>query len=445
MIDLERLTQKLEAEMSEISVDRTRATARLQRELEREEQRLQKEYQKKIQDEEKKYSSAQAELEVDFTKRVAGELLYDLERSCSILDERSRAIGVTDEDRKNAADLQNALKNIAEAEKEKVLKILKASNPNLVNAMSSQPNLAKEEIASYIAADKELCYLITPLAENGGNELYTALKQKIDGILGICEVTPSIQGQVNFGSVVKVNASKIKFELATQYKNGFAIDILKPVNGYSDMPDALKAALIDKFEILQPENFETMKLEHKVVELDEGALKCFICTPKKEFYTPVYSIDELLKTANIASIEDAAKMTGKTPGQIKRLATLGKISISDNNEVNLHSLKEYVGGKKRSGSAVPPIQSEYTAGDPDEIKKEAYARLEKCSDELSSVELAYVLGMSRPTSAVRLAGELDARKEGHALRYPKQSVMDYLGSHYMRGNIGWTKIEGEKL
>lgn len=466
MLDFSTLSRKRESAVVRAMGEKRRRLDRLERDYRQALAEVENGHRGAVEQEDRRCAEEITHIGYEFGRRAAWALLADLERTYTLLNERSLVLAITDDDRQKAQTVGQVLAGLAgEADRAKVEGIVGILSPG-VKAALSLGSMENKGVISYVAEARDACWLLTPVGEHGDKpELACRLERKIDDVLDVGETTFGAQVQVQNGDVVKASAGRIKFDAVGEAAQGFLVYKLVPKG--ASVPNELVAAISDKFAKLQPDGFPQALLAHRVMQVDSLAAEYFMKHSRSELYSPQDAIEEL-GDVDAVPVSTVAEILCTRQPQVKRLATMGKLVLDEHGDVTLESLRQYakanpVGYEPATDAnravrpARMPVQAKlsgstgrkrshimseyaYTAADAEGRRAEALARLAELEDRgsLTSRDVAYVLGITNLTSVQRWASPLGARKEGWAFIYPRSEVERVVRGYRPTGS-GWQR------
>jgi hypothetical protein len=246
----------LENMLNEKDNKRNKIKSSIARDLVREEEK----YKSKVQDINCEGASALVSLEQRYSPRLTEALTKDLTHDYDIMKQRANCANLSEEQLAEIVELKDGLSRIKNKElKEIMLKNLDQEKKNLLN-MPSVDELAKSiTITSYITANGEGCYILTPVIDEESNKL---TKELSESIIGVTKMGNVLIG----GYPVYFNKTDLK------HVNNFLM-----LNFETTHPSDVAKGLINKFsnEHIQPKSFKESNMTHRVIALDYNILKNF--------------------------------------------------------------------------------------------------------------------------------------------------------------------------
>jgi hypothetical protein len=155
----------------------------------------------------------------------------------------------------------------------------------------------------------------------------------------------------------------------------------------------------------EPDGFSQAKLEHSVISVDFKIIQYFK-SHDISLESPLCQIEKMLAQGKTSmTYDEVSKMTGKDIKCIKANITRGLLEQLGGGQVSIQSLKMYLQGANAgySNSATNETRNKskpqpYSSSDPNEIKREAYSRLDEImaqgKNTISGKDLCYILGLS---------------------------------------------------
>ncbi|MBR9691657.1 hypothetical protein GOV06_02630 [Candidatus Woesearchaeota archaeon] len=452
MIDLGALTEDLKRRNKDISKEKDKEINRLVKKRKKEVEKVEANYDNQI-----SWLQSDARHQIgssrdEYMRRVSGEIIKDLEQSYDVLQGRSGLAGLTDDEKIKAAKFKTFLSAMEIEDESKVDAALNVFglNPDLKEAMTGG-SLDHRDIVSYMGASNNSFYMVVPVVKGSDDILAQSLEDKVSGILEHGQVTPG--HSVDFGGkgrVASVAVSKIKFKYECRPTNGFLVYHVEiPDNSDSSLMISLQKSLVSKLRELQPEEFEKMRLIHTTMPIDGDVMEYFLNHSRNDMYSSSDMVEELKEAGTeYVSVDKVAEILSRAPHVVKGLATKGKLSKNDNGEISVESLGLYLGENKNAPAKRAPYVRGTSTGvlnfsslDFEERKQEAYLRLEKYGDELSSREAKDVLGVKNITNNLtsKLANKIgEKRFKGRRPFYfvPRDKLKAYMEARTPT-NRGW--------
>ncbi len=445
------IEKEKEKSVSKIDKKRIKEIKALKRRLEKEEDKINKEYDRKVQHQENFCDAEKKKAEKRFTRRAAGGMINNLEKDYAVLLGRSKMFEMSEEDIEKARKVRDIIQSINgdELNTKKVDNVVKALEldsdiTNIVLSLSDHENIKENKIVSYVSADKERCYLISPVvAPVDGELLVQRLDEKVTRILELGRIIPGSAGSLDkSGTVESLDVHAFRFKARKGDIHGFSMYTIEPTDYMdSDNISILKCAFADKLNELQPEKFKDMSLVHKVISVEYPVVAYALDHDRASLHTPLDDINKIESETGYISMDKASEILYQKISIVRRLATRGILEKNDAEEISVDSLKTYAQKKeKTSGSHVDGRRDKlnFVSDGLEERKQEALGRLNKYGNELTTTAMTDVLGFKNTASANRLTEVIDSRKDGYRIHFQKDSVIRYIQEHNPTGK-GWVQ------
>ncbi len=448
MINLDILTESLCKRTKESSKAGERVRRKLEKTRERKINEIKESYAILLQKETVVYEKEKEAAHIEYCKDASGAILEEIKKSYDLLQNRSTLVGLTIEQLEKITRTNRLMESINSEDKEKVRALLNVLDldEQVKQALSlfSQSPIQPADIVSYIAAGKDKCYLLTPANEKS-NKLTGDLENKLMDVLAEGIVYISTDGQISNNGVVKrVVPKKVEFSADDEFANGFLFYVLKPQNP-SNAQDLVQS-LTSKLKKLQPNEFDKVKLRHEVQELRAENSGFEILE-----YFRTHSIGEITKKDLLriaeeegweyVSIDEASVISNRSKPMIKRFMNSGKLKTNEHGGVSVASLRDYLTNTRSLREKKDKL--DYSSLDSEERRQEAQKRLNDLGEEITTKELAYVLGLANRASTINYDSKITSRREKigskrEKILFQKEAVYKFI-SEYNPTRAGWKK------
>jgi len=453
MLNLDTLSKLFEKERNAISKRSKTAVSRLEKKREVETERINAQYESQIAEQRKIFEDQKEQAYQGYIRRAAGELTCELQHDYDILQERSSLLRISEDDLEKARKVQQTLGRLGDEKAKDMLKEILQIVGTEEGIQIALSQLAREPtphtIISYIAGGKDnKVYLLSPIYDSTKQELAKDLENKILDILK--------PGDIYVGRIIQQDtqrngsnprAAKIEFSHEYDIVNGFLLYRLKVPKQDSSVPELVVKGLVEKMNELQPASFEKVKLTHRVQLIEPALMDYFKAHSVEDMYSTRDVLQKLLEHKKGISYEEASKIVGRSIRVLKALVTKDTLDKNEQNDIDINSLIVYM--EKHSTKRLNPKHSDGTKGpksnyhldfnstNHDQIRSEAYQRLQQLGDKLRMKDLQHVLGLRTLSGATNAANHyLDVQKEGRIIYVPAENVRRFITEKTPTG-AGW--------
>jgi len=294
---LSRSDERLKKEFKKLESKRERAVEKVSRRFSREKEQITK-----------SYDARKVEIDEQIYKLGANTLFSNLTRDFRILQERSGLVDVAPDMLKKAMEINGLLKSARDdQEKEAIRRAISVTSNlpyNLVDLVSGS-NLSNLTVSSYSSIGrvegKDLCYLILPIDSEENKTLAQKLHLKALDI--VCHSPILVGSSVGYHAKDRFvtgpsSSNEIDFNQEDSIVNGFFFYALSP--SISSQAADLQKALVRKFNELQPEYFDRVKLTHSLVPVDTNFMNYFITHNSDQLKETVHSVPSIGPSQNEA-------------------------------------------------------------------------------------------------------------------------------------------------
>jgi len=414
MINLENLRHIIENECADEKRIMEKDIMLFKKIAEQETKRVRNECELKIRKREEEYGRCTERVHGTYSRPMAEDVLRSLEGDYNLMQTRSIILDISEKDLEQAIKCGEKLNRLKDEESRKILlETISEFNPSIREAVGILSDDFKKigAVTSFTAAFFGGVYLLSPVRNHSDKKLVINLESKLQDV--VC------QGSVDtrdFRGLARKSSSDsgelIEFTPDYQIVNEFLIYLLKQDAGCN--PANLEKGIARKLSDgnIQPDGFKQANLRHNVYAVPLEVINYFISHNPKEIICTERGIRKIAAVSESISYEDAAKLAGTEPKYIKKLATQGFFKKTGEG-IEKSAFMNYVEGKKcmkkptnttareLPSAEKPGKRLHYTSTDSEEMKAEAYKRIEEVggSGKFDRRQLNYILGFGKNSSS----------------------------------------------
>jgi hypothetical protein len=382
------------------------------------------------------------EIDSEFYRRGSIELLASLDLDYQAMDTRENAVLVSEEDKAKARTYIEVIQKAEGIQDANTREIVIAGiklgiTPTVEQAMkvAQEDSNKTRNITLYLAAGKineteNGVLVIAPVRSDRSNAFSASLDELIQQTAESERVildADAVEFDPKQCIVLRDKNSEVQIEKHKKtISNGYTLYTVIPAK--PEQANKLMVGIQMRLKELEPQELIDANLRSTTQVIDAEIIKYFMKHKREELSGPKEQLERLARTGiSQISYEQAAQITGKTPGTLRRLITIGKIKAGEEGYIDANSLRESLEKRSAGTSATSEENSNenvnkkygermiYTATAPADIRQEALARLDAASRDkewLDSNEMKYILG-SKSNSYQATVSKYPEVKEGN--------------------------------
>ena len=267
MANLETLRAHLTQTLDGIVEKENKAIDKIQKKENRFKAKITKRYDGKKAEKRREYDARKEEAMNAYYKHASIEIYIGLDKDHRTLQLRSELSDVAPSQivearaEMKARETASAVKD--EASRKQLLELLDSKTSEKVKRAMEYVKMEcdmPKNITSYVATERGIVYILTPVYDTGNKELATSLESKITDIISVRNI------QIDAGE-------KIQFQEETTTADKWMLYILRPEN--PTLSDKLSAKVSEKLKQLPPGGFEEAALTHVPERIEYGIINYF--------------------------------------------------------------------------------------------------------------------------------------------------------------------------